>query len=249
MNNSPSTDTRGYSIALPNEKPIFTYIILGITVVIFLLQLASESLTGDDLLFYFGGKINQFIIAGEYWRLFTPIFLHADLTHLGSNMLSLAIFGSRVESLFGHRRFLLIYFIAGIAGTVASFIFSINPSLGASGAIFGIIGAFTLYLYTNRQNFGGRGSAYFRDMLILIGINLFVSFRPGIDLWGHIGGLIGGAILGLVIAPHWRVELDPITGMPTLGDDHSLNLTRWLASFAILFVLFLITFSISLLRA
>ena len=85
-------------------------------------------------------------------------------------------------------------------------------------------------------------------MLVLIGIQLFVSFRPGIDLWGHVGGLIGGAAVSLFIAPKWRVDIDPTTGMPTLGDDHPLNLWRGCIVLIFAFALLFITFFVSALR-
>ena len=99
MNDTPPPSHR-YSVALPAAKPIFTYLLLGTLVVVYILQALSEIITGDDLLFYFGGKINDFIIGGEYWRLLTPIFLHGSLAHLGSNALSLFIFGVRVRIIF-----------------------------------------------------------------------------------------------------------------------------------------------------
>ncbi|MBI5053679.1 MAG: rhomboid family intramembrane serine protease [Chloroflexi bacterium] len=248
MNDTHPQTSHHYSVALPSAKPIFTYLLLGTLVVVYILQALSEIILGDDLLFYFGGKINDFIVSGEYWRLVTPIFLHGSLAHLGSNALSLFIFGVRVESFFGHRRFLIVYLLSGVAGVVASFIFSAQPSLGASGAIFGLLGAFTVYFFNNRSKFGDRGNAYLRDMLVLIGIQLFVSFRPGIDLWGHVGGLIGGAAVSLFIAPQWRVDIDPTTGLPTLGDDHPLNLWRGCIVLIFAFALLLITFFVSALR-
>ena len=248
MNETYPQTTPPIAVALPVVKPIITYSLLGILVVVYILQALSELFWGDDLLFYFGGKINEFIIAGEYWRLLTPVFLHGSLAHLGSNALGLFVFGTRVESLFGHRRFLIVYLLSGITGVVASFIFSPNPSLGASGAIFGLLGAFTIYFFNNRSKFGERGNAYLRDMLVLIGIQLVVSFRPGIDLWGHVGGLIGGAAVSLFIAPKWRVEIDPTTGMPTLGDDHPLNLWRGCIVFIFAFALLFITFFLAALR-
>jgi len=248
VNNTPPPTAHRYSVALPTSKPIFTYMMLGALVVVYILQALSEIIIGDDLLFYFGGKINEFIIGGEYWRLVTPMFLHGSLTHLGSNALSLFIFGARVESFFGHRRFLIVYLLSGVAGVVASFIFSPSPSLGASGAIFGLLGAFTVYFFNNRSKFGERGSAYLRDMLVLIGIQIFISFRPGIDWWGHLGGLIGGAAVSLIIAPQWRVDLDTTTGLPTLGDDHPLNVWRGCLAFIFAFALLFITFFVSALR-
>jgi len=235
-------------MALPAAKPIFTYSLLGTLVVVYILQALSELIIGEDLLFYFGGKINEFIIGGEYWRLVTPIFLHGSLAHLGSNALGLFIFGTRVESLFGHRRFLVVYLLSGMAGVVASFIFSAQPSLGASGAIFGLLGAFTVYFFNNRSKFGDRGNAYLRDMLVLIGIQLFVSFRPGIDLWGHVGGLIGGVAVSLFIAPQWRVDIDATTGVPTLGDDHPLNVWRGCLALILALALLLVTFFVAALR-
>jgi membrane associated rhomboid family serine protease len=133
----------------------------------------------------------------QYWRLFTAMFLHAGLLHLALNMYGLYLFGSIVEAAFGQVRFLAIYVAAGLMASVASFVFSDPGSVavGASGAIFGLLGAWVAF------NFRRRGSAFaaanLRMAAILIGINLFLGFSiRGIDNYAHIGGLVTGIVAG-----------------------------------------------------
>jgi membrane associated rhomboid family serine protease len=133
----------------------------------------------------------------QYWRLFTAMFLHAGLLHLALNMYGLYLFGSIVESAFGQVRFLAIYFAAGLMASVASFLFSDPGSVavGASGAIFGLLGAWVAF------NFRRRGSEFaaanLRMAAILIGINLFLGFSiRGIDNYAHMGGLVTGIVAG-----------------------------------------------------
>ncbi len=107
-----------------------------------------------DVLIAFGAKYNQAILEGQYWRFVTPIFLHANILHLGLNMLNLIVLGIFVERIFGHVRFLLIYFVTGIISIVASFYFSPQEiSVGASGAIFGLVGAYSLFVFIHRRAF------------------------------------------------------------------------------------------------
>ena len=95
-------------------------------------------------LLYFGAKINHLIVQGQYWRLFTAMFLHIGIMHLFFNSYALYVYGSVVEKLFGRIRFVLIYTIAGLTGSLLSFLLSRNPAVGASGAIFGLMDRFVL---------------------------------------------------------------------------------------------------------
>jgi rhomboid protease GluP len=113
--------------------------------------------------------------------------------------------GPLVESYFGHARFTAIYLIGGLFGSLASYAFSPAPSAGASGAIFGLAGSLTLYFLTYRENFGAQGRAILNNMLLVIGINLvFGLAQPGIDNWGHLGGLVGGAVVTAGLLPRYR---------------------------------------------
>ncbi|MEK9164407.1 MAG: rhomboid family intramembrane serine protease [Chloroflexota bacterium] len=223
-------------VTLPTVRPFVTYVLFGLNILIFLLQ----SLTGRDLWFYYGAKINEFIIAGEWWRLVTPMFLHAGLAHIAFNSYALYIFGKQVEALFGHRRFLIIYLLSGIAGSVLSFAMSPSPSVGASGAICGLIGALLIYLYRHRQLFGERGRRQLMQILAVAGINLVIGLSPGIDNWGHVGGLIGGVVLTWLIGPIHTLEREP-PGDPFIADRNRLGLPQWLAVFAVALALGAIT--------
>jgi len=137
---------------------------------------------------------------GEWYRIFTVALVHSGLTHLGFNMWALYILGSPIEAVFGKVRFLTIFGISLIAGSVASLAFSPQNvvSVGASGAIFGLFGAFVVV--------GKQIGADVRSILVLIGINFALDFiLPNIDWHAHLGGLIGGALASLVILRKRRV--------------------------------------------
>ncbi|MBS4173537.1 rhomboid family intramembrane serine protease [Bacillus sp. FJAT-49736] len=180
-----------------NGKPFFTYILLGIQIIIFLILELMGGSSNTQNLIRFGAKSNLLIIEGQWWRFITPIFLHIGLLHLLMNSLALYYLGTAIERIYGRVRFLIIYLIAGFTGTLASFLFSSSVSAGASGAIFGCFGAL-LYL----------GAVYpklfFRTMgtnvIIVIIINLIFGYSvSGVDNFGHIGGLIGGFLAAAIV--------------------------------------------------
>ena len=178
-------------------KPIFTYLLMAIQVLVFILLEMKGGSENSLTLIEFGAKYNPLIMQGEWWRFFTPIFLHIGLTHLVLNTLSLYFVGIIVERIFGSLRFLIIYFFAGFIGSVASFILVPNISAGASGAIFGLLGALLLFgiLHPN---------LFFRTMgwnvIVILIINLVITFSAeAIDSAGHIGGLIGGFLAAAIV--------------------------------------------------
>jgi rhomboid protease GluP len=186
---------------------VVTYTLLAITILVFILQQASVFLTGGvDLVANLGLKVNELILDGQLWRLITPMFLHGSLLHIGFNMYALLIFGPGLERFYGHGRFLLLYFLAGFAGNVVSFMFSEAPSLGSSTAIFGLLGAEGVFLYRNQQIFGGTARRALSNIIMIAIINLAIGLSPGIDNWGHLGGLIGGTIFAWLAGPVLRVE-------------------------------------------
>lgn len=210
------------SLPLPLHSAWLTRVLLVANVLIYaLLTWASlpeqelyESVMGGasgDALIGFGAKVNNFIVEGQYWRLLTPVFLHIGLVHLLFNEYALSIFGRQLENLFGTARFAVIYLLAGIAGNVASFAFSPALSAGASGAIFGIIGAMAMFFVRNRDLLGEMGRQQFRSLLGLIAINIFLGFSlPGIDNFGHMGGLAAGLALGALLSPTYTLAQSPI---------------------------------------
>ena len=187
------------------KKVIITYVLIGILVFIYLLGLFTRN--SDSL-------INMFAVYGpyirgyhEYYRLITATFLHADIFHLLSNCYALYIIGSQVESFYGKNKFLLIYSFSAITGSLLSITLSNNASIGASGAIFGLMGAILYFGYYYRVYIG---ATWKQSILPVIALNLIIGFViPGIDYFGHIGGLIGGVLISMAVGlkyKHKKVE-------------------------------------------
>jgi rhomboid protease GluP len=176
------------------------------TVFIYLLQMLSTYVLGGDILIQWGAKANNYIRAGQLWRFFTPMLLHGSILHIGFNMYALYIFGIGLERRYGHERFLLLYILSGFAGAVFSFLFSSANSIGASGAIFGLISAEGIFLFQNRKLLGNQVKRAINNVVFVVAINLFLGLQPGIDNWGHVGGLMGGLIFAWFAGPHWEVQ-------------------------------------------
>jgi rhomboid protease GluP len=193
-----------YTIDLKVSKPSLTYALIGINIAVWLFIFIYSYLyqcNFNYLNLIFGAKVNKLIAAGQYWRLVTPIFLHAGplpfILHLLVNCYSLYILGNIVERMFGHIKYALIYFIAGIYGNIASFIFIVQNGVGASGAIFGLFGALIYYGVEEPKIF----KKYFGSgVVITIILNIFLTLAiPGIDYTAHLGGLIGGFLTAYAI--------------------------------------------------
>lgn len=198
---------RPVRVALPQAAPYVTYTIIGITVFFYILQLATQALLQFDVPVAFFIKANDLIREGQIWRLLTPALIHGSLAHIGFNMYALFSFGTNLEQFFGRGRFITLYLLGAFAGNVMSFLFSDAYSLGASTAIFGLIGAEAVFLYRNRKLLAGHFRSAIGNVLFIIAINLFlVGSLPGIDNWGHIGGLLGGLMFTWFASPLWEVE-------------------------------------------
>lgn len=208
----PAVDLRPRFV-IRQTPPRITYYLLVANVVVFIAMIIYGYFTYGTVdgtqdmrvLTDFGAKINARVAAGEVWRLFTAMFLHIGVIHLLFNLYALNALGPMIESYFGPVRFTAIYIIGGLFGSLASYAFSPTPSAGASGAIFGLAGAITIYFYFYRENFGARGRAILNNMFLVIGINLvFGLAQPGIDNWGHMGGLVGGALVTAGLLPRYQ---------------------------------------------
>lgn len=183
--------------SLPSYIPIVTYALMIIQIAVFFWLETHGGSTKTSTLIKYGAKVNPLIYNGEWWRLITPIFLHIGFLHLAMNTLALYYLGIATERIYGNSRFLFIYLFAGITGSITSFIFSSSLSAGASGAIFGCLGAL-LYFSTSFPKL------FFRTMginvIIILILNLAFGFAStGIDNAGHIGGLIGGFLAAGIV--------------------------------------------------
>lgn len=221
-------------VETPNHKPIMTYTILGITVFVYILQMATLYMMNVDLPAELGGKVNDLIIAGQWWRLFTPMLLHDDqmLLHIGFNMYFLAVVGARLEKFTGHWAFLLLYVVAAFAGNVFSFLFSPYRSWGASTALFGLMGAQVIFVVHNRIYLADNGKAALQNALMLIGINIAIGITIGADNWGHIGGLAGGALFAWFGGP--KLDLEEIAFPHFRLIDARLWREKWFAAALVL---------------
>ncbi|MFZ1767730.1 MAG: rhomboid family intramembrane serine protease [Caldilinea sp.] len=197
------------------SRPLVTQGLLGVILAVFVAQVllgfflfrswTSLTNTNIDVLILMGAKVNPLIAQGEVWRLFTAIFLHGGVLHLLFNLYALYALGPLLEGYTGHIRFLTIFLVSGLYGSLLSYALSGPISVGASGAIFGLLGGITVFFLKYRDNFGVQGRAILQNMIVVLVLNLVIGFSSGfIDNWGHIGGLIGGALVTVGIMPRYR---------------------------------------------
>jgi membrane associated rhomboid family serine protease len=180
---------------------VVTKTLIGLNLAVFILQVVTAgTLSGTSgRVFEEGALYGPFVADGEWWRLITAPFLHGGLIHLGFNMLFLWWFGRPLEAIVGPARYIGIYLVSALAGSAGALLASpTSATVGASGAVFGILGA-GLVLERNRVYvFGGQA-------LFVIAINLVLSFvLSNISIGGHIGGLIGGALAMLALTHFGR---------------------------------------------
>ena len=181
---------------------------MGLNLLVWLAMTAAGGSTNPLVLLRFGAKVNSQIIAGQIWRLVTPIFIHIGIVHLAFNTYAIYVFGIQLERTCGSIRYLAIYMLSGIAGVLGSFAFSPHPSAGASGAIFGLIGTEAAFFFRYRRAFGRTGQQRLYNILIVIGYNLAFTFAASnIDVWGHLGGLLAGTLLGWWLMPQYMAVL------------------------------------------
>ena len=178
------------------KKPVITYALIVINIVMFLLTYTLNSQV--DLVYYLANN-KVLVKSGEYYRLITCMFLHSDIIHIGFNMYALYILGPQVERYYGKSKFLLIYFVSGLLGSLFSCVFmnDLSFSIGASGAIFGLLGSIAYFTYYYRATLQGLLRSQIVPVIVL---NLCLGlFIPDIDIFAHLGGLIGGILISMAI--------------------------------------------------
>lgn len=181
------------------KKPTATYSLILICILIFILMYILGNGSEDTYtLLKFGANLDALTKNGQYYRLFTSMFLHIGIIHLLCNMYSLYIIGREVEIVFTKKKYLIIYLLSGIAGSILSLAFNHNTvCAGASGAIFGLLGALLYFGYYYRVYLG---ASVTRSILPVVIINLIIGFAStGIDNAAHIGGLVGGILIAMAV--------------------------------------------------
>lgn len=182
------------------EVSIITYILITVNV---LAYIVTAYLSGNfidsntNVLVFLGAKVNYLIARGEYYRLITCMFLHGGIMHLLLNMFALYSLGPFIEKIYGKIRYLIIYFLAGIVSSIFSYMFSSAVSIGASGAIFGLLGAALIFAMKMKDRIG---KGFITNIVSVILINLFMGLSmSNVDNFGHLGGLIGGSAITLLL--------------------------------------------------
>ncbi len=210
MNQKTRNDEKKLSRIFKNKKPIVTYSLITINLIIYLLMMAP-GLYSEFM--HFGANNYIYVQYGGFYRLFTSMFLHANLYHIAFNMYALYILGPQVEKYFGKLKFLLIYLVSGVLGSLFSCVFmeSTSLSIGASGAIFGLFGSLAYFTYKYRATLNN----FLRSSILpTIFINLILGFLlPNVDVSAHIGGLVGGILISLAVGVEDKKrKVDQING-------------------------------------
>ena len=214
INSKTAKENRKYEEVFKPKKIVVTYAIMALCTLIYILQIFFPSLTAL-------GAVNGTLVRnGQVYRLITSMFMHGSIWHLLCNMYSLYVIGCATENYFGKKKFLLIYLVSGIIGSMFSCIFNTGWSLGASGAIFGLMGALCYFGYYYRLYMG---KALYNEIIPVIILNLALSLVvSNIDFYAHIGGLIGGVFITMGL------------GVKNKTDKQS-SINGWI-TFAILFI-------------
>jgi rhomboid protease GluP len=184
-------------LVFPSRKKFpLTYVLIGLNVAVYVCTslIGGNFLATEDAVIWQYGQVNLLVMKGWYWQLFTSMFIHASITHLFGNMLFLLIFGFRAEELFSGWEYLLIYFLSGLVGNMLTLLLGPDMvSVGASGAIFGVFGAATIY---SRRAIGQS----IISALLYSFFLLMISSGPEVNNAAHFGGLAIGLIVGYALA-------------------------------------------------
>lgn len=212
INAKTEKNNRIYEATFKPKKIIVTYLLMALCVFMFFVSFLVGKGELDSYTLYRMGAVSGFAIkSGQIWRLITGTFLHAGLIHLLVNIYSLCIIGMQLENFVGKKKFLAIYLISAISGSLMSSLFTTGISVGASGAIFGLLGSMLYFGYHYRLYLGNVLRA---QIIPLILLNLFLGFTlSGIDNAAHIGGLIGGYLATMAVGiPGKSSKTDQING-------------------------------------
>jgi len=190
-------------LALPVSRPWATYVLIGLNAAAFIPTLLSS-----EVVYGYGALIPAAVsVDGQWWRLLTAAFLHGGVMHIVFNLYALRGLGTLLEHFFDARRFLVVYFGALWTSSVLVTLFATPDSktVGASGAIMGVLGALVIFYWRYRTLLVG-GQHYLTEMLKMAAINVLIGLTPHISFWGHFGGLLGGLLLGWALCPRYEYD-------------------------------------------
>lgn len=198
-----------------NNKPYVTIGIIAANIIVFGIMTIFGNTLDAEYMAEHGAMYPEYVSkGGEYWRFFTSMFMHFGLMHIVNNMVMLGASGQMVEKAMGHVKFLITYLSAGICGSVLSYIIMLKKqdyavSAGASGAIFGLVGALVWIVIANRGLYEGISKQQIIIMVVLM-VYCGVS-TSGVDNWDHLGGLVGGFLISIVLYRKKRYNKSEIT--------------------------------------
>lgn len=191
INETTNKKNKAYEKVFKKKTIVVTYVLIVLNILLYLLEVSGLI---NPLTFATSGSA---IRNRHFWVLLTSAFMHADVLHLACNMYSLYIIGTQVETVLGKVKYLIVYFVSAIVCALLSGLLTGGVSIGASGAIFGLLGALLYFGYHYRLYLG---NVITSQILPVILLNLFIGFAlPGIDNFGHIGGLVGGVLSAMIV--------------------------------------------------
>jgi len=184
-----------------HAPPLILFLILA-NLGMFTWEIAAGALADRETIVEAGALVRERVLAGEWWRLISAMFLHGGVDHILGNLVVLYIVGLACEHAFGGAQTAVVYFASGIAGGLLSIAAGPGPSVGASGAIFGVIAAVIVVLYRWQDRFYVRDKRIGFVLLVWAGWQILTGLaNPFIDNFAHLGGLAGGALAALVLRP------------------------------------------------
>ncbi|HET8771138.1 MAG TPA: rhomboid family intramembrane serine protease [Gemmatimonadaceae bacterium] len=195
-------DTRVDFEAGMSYFPPITLALIMLNIGMFIWQISVGALDNEHMIVAFGALSRERVLDGEFWRLFSPMVLHGSPGHLFGNCAALYVLGVGLEHALGGTRTASVYLLAGLAGSIASVIAHPGPSVGASGAVFGMMGAVITFLIVQRDRYDVRDKRVAGVLAAWAGYTLLTGMlMPFIDNAAHLGGLAAGALMGMVQAP------------------------------------------------
>ena len=195
--NTNQDRTNGGKLTIDSYKPIVTFILIGLNVIVFLLETSTGGSEKTEVLLKYGASYAPYILEnGQWYRLFTSMFVHIGIEHLASNMICLFAIGQYVENYFGRIKYIVIYVIAGLVGSIFSLMVHMKTGdfavcAGASGAISGLIGTLVILALDSETR---RIFPMYRVIVAII--IMMIPGKANVDVAAHIGGLLGGLLTG-----------------------------------------------------